>query len=81
MGISYCRSAKLQHDMLLPQLLVAPIKDAAPDTRHFLNRVEMIPTAGFEPGVTPLGVFRPPAPQDGQMRAAQLHQFAGVYAE
>lgn len=34
--------------------------------------------AGFEPGVTPLGVFRPPAPQDYQMRAAQLHQFAGV---
>ncbi len=34
--------------------------------------------AGFEPGVTPLGVFRPPAPQDYQMRAAQLHQFASV---
>ena len=34
--------------------------------------------AGFVPGVTPLGVFRPPAPQDGQMQAAQLHQFAGA---
>lgn len=36
------------------------------------------PLPGFVPGVTPLGVFRPPAPQDGQMQAAQLHQFAGA---
>lgn len=31
----------------------------------------------YEPGVTQLGNFRPPAPQEWQMRASQLHQFAG----
>ena len=32
----------------------------------------------YEPGVTQLGNFRPPAPQEWQMRSAQLHQFAGA---
>lgn len=47
---------------------------------HRLSYTSFAPP-GFEPGVTPLGVFRPPAPQDGQMRAAQLHQFAAEYEQ
>ena len=31
----------------------------------------------FEPGKTALGNFRPPAPQEWQMRMSQLHRFAG----
>lgn len=42
-----------------------------------IDHCKVVLLAGFVPGVTPLGVFRPPAPQDGQMQAAQLHQFAG----
>ena len=46
---------------------------------HRLSYTSFAPP-GFQPGITPLGNFRPPAPQDAQMRAAQLHQFAGVAA-
>ncbi len=31
---------------------------------------------GFVPGVTPLRNFRPPAPQEQQLRASALHGFA-----
>ena len=30
---------------------------------------------GFVPGQTPLGHFKPPAPQDAQLRSCQLHEF------
>ena len=43
---------------------------------HKLSYTTFAPV-GFEPGKTPLGNFRPPAPQEWQMRMSQLHQFAG----
>lgn len=42
---------------------------------HRLSYTSFAP-AGFQPGVTQLHAFRPPAPQEWQMRSAQLHQFA-----
>ncbi len=44
---------------------------------HRLSYTSFAP-AGFEPGVTPLGAFQPPAPQDAHLKAAQLHRFAGA---
>ena len=44
---------------------------------HKLSYTTFAPL-GFEAGLTPLGNFRPPAPQEWQMRVAQLHQFAGL---
>ncbi len=43
---------------------------------HKLSYTTFAPP-GFEPGKTALGNFRPPAPQEWQMRMSQLHRFAG----
>jgi hypothetical protein len=45
---------------------------------HKLSYTTFAPP-GFEPGKTPLGNYRPPAPQEWQMRVSQLHQFAGTW--
>lgn len=42
---------------------------------HRLSYTSFAPP-GFQPGVTQLHAFRPPAPQEWQMRSAHLHQFA-----
>ena len=46
---------------------------------HKLSYTTFAPP-GFVPGQTPLRNFRPPAPQDWQLRASLLHQFAGALA-
>jgi len=43
---------------------------------HKLSYTTFAPP-GFEPGKTALGNFRPPVPQEWQMRMSQLHHFAG----
>ncbi len=44
---------------------------------HKLSYTTFAPL-GFVAGQTPLRNFRPPAPQDWQLRASLLHQFAGA---
>ncbi|KAK9831934.1 hypothetical protein WJX81_001133 [Elliptochloris bilobata] len=44
---------------------------------HKLSYTTFAPP-GFEAGKTPLRNFRPPAPQDWQLRASLLHQFAAA---
>lgn len=44
---------------------------------HKLSYTTFAPP-GFVAGQTPLRNFRPPAPQDWQLRASLLHQFAGA---
>jgi len=46
---------------------------------HKLSYTTFAPL-GFVAGQTPLRNFRPPAPQDWQLRASLLHQFAGARA-
>lgn len=41
---------------------------------HKLSYTTFAPP-GFVPGQTALGHFKPPAPQDLQLRSSQLHQF------
>lgn len=42
----------------------------------FAHRLSFTTAAppGFIPGETPLGLFKPPAPQDVQLRSSMLHQ-------
>lgn len=65
----------------VPPFCIVPPSEAAAAAvityAHKLSYTTFAPP-GFEPGRTPLGNFRPPAPQEWQMRASQLHRFAGV---
>ena len=62
-----------------PYCKVAPSVEAARRIVLYAHKLSYTTFAplGYESGRPLVGHFRPPAPQEGQMRSAQLHQFAG----
>ena len=62
-----------------PYCKVAPGVEAARRIVSYAHKLSYTTFAplGYEAGRPLGGHFRPPAPQEGQMRSAQLHQFAG----
>ena len=56
---------------------VVPDVRQAQELIAYAHRLSFTTSAppGFVPGQTPLGLFKPPAPQDMQLRSSVLHQF------